>query len=195
MNEQFVAALVLAQEETKIVFEFKVTLDDSDFILFNKYHLLHSPIGKKSLLPFRFIIPFISFIFVAIFIIIQADLNLIIIEAVSLTLLSVLWIGFSKKMIIKSMENGIKKMKKVGRLPYSREVILKFDDECIHEIAPDTENKTKYTLIEKIAVTEKAIYVYFSSVQAYILPITAFTDEKEKHKFLEFMELKCHKGD
>lgn len=177
------------------MFEFKVTLDDSDFILFNKYHLLNSAIGKKSLLPFRFIFPFISFMFVTIFIILQADLNLIIIEAVSLTILSVLWIGFSKKMILKSMENGIKKMKKGGRLPYSREVVLKFDDECIHEIAPDTENKTKYTLIEKIAVTEKAIYVYFSAVQAYILPITAFSDEKEKHEFLEFIKLKYHNGD
>ena len=82
------------------------------------------------------------------------------------------------------------KMKKEGRLPYSNEAILKFDDEKIHEIAPNTENITKYSLIEKIAVTEKAIYIYISSVQAYILPVTAFSAEIEKLKFLEFINMK-----
>ena len=81
-------------------------------------------------------------------------------------------------------------MKKEGRLPYNSEAILKFDDENIYEITTKTENKTNYSLIEKIAVTEKAIYIYFSSVQAYILPVTAFQDEMEKQKFLEFINLK-----
>lgn len=45
-------------------------------------------------------------------------------------------------------------------------------------------------MIEKIAVTEKAIYIYFSSVQAYILPVTAFSEGIEKLKFLEFINLK-----
>jgi len=45
-------------------------------------------------------------------------------------------------------------------------------------------------LIEKIAVTEKAIYIYFSTVQAYILPITAFSDEAERRRFLEFIHSK-----
>ena len=88
------------------------------------------------------------------------------------------------------MVKSIKKVKKEGRLPYSNEAILKFDDESIHELTPNTENKTKYSLIEKIAVTEKAIYIYFSSVQAYILPVSAFSEEMEKQKFLEFINLK-----
>jgi hypothetical protein len=108
-----------------------------------------------------------------------------------MTFTSILWIGFSKKIILKFMTIGIKKMKKEGRLPYSNEAILKFDDEYIHEITPNTENKTKYSLIEKIAVTEKAIYIYFSSVQAYILPVTAFSEEMDKIKFLEFINMKA----
>lgn len=63
---------------------------------------------------------------------------------------------------------------------------MKFDDESIHEISLNTESKTKYLLVEKIAVTEKAIYIYFSSVQAYIIPVTAFLEDAEKQKFLEF---------
>ena len=51
------------------------------------------------------------------------------------------------------MKKSIKKMKRDGRLPYSNEAVLKFDEESIYEITPNTENKTKYSLIEKIAVT------------------------------------------
>lgn len=172
------------------MFEFKITLNDDDYLLFNQYHLLNSPSGKKSLMSFRFIIPFICFMFIVIFCIAGSDFELILIESILMTIISIFWIGFSKKKILKSMNRRITKIKKEGRLPYSNEAILKFDDEKIHEITPNTENVTKYSLIEKIAVTEKAIYIYFSSVQAFILPVTAFSGEMEKLKFLEFINMK-----
>ena len=81
-------------------------------------------------------------------------------------------------------------MKKTGRLPYSGEATLKFGEENIHEVTLDTDNKTSYSLIEKVAVTEKAVYIYFSTVQAFILPVTAFPSEMEKQKFLEFINSK-----
>ncbi len=107
-----------------------------------------------------------------------------------MTIFSILWIGYNKKMILKSMKNRMIQLKKEGRLPYSNEAILKFDDEKIHEITPNTENVTKYSLVEKIVVTDNAIYIYFSSIQAYILPVTAFSEEMEKLKFLEFINMK-----
>lgn len=81
-------------------------------------------------------------------------------------------------------------MKREGRLPYSNQAIFKFDNEKMQEITPNSESVIKYSLVEKIAVTENAIYIYISSVQAYILPVTAFTDEMEKVKFLEFIKMK-----
>jgi hypothetical protein len=174
------------------MFEFKINLDDDDYLLFNQYHLINSPIGKKTLMSYRFIIPIICFMFVFIFWIAGSDYQLILIEAIMMTIFSIYWIVYSKKLIIKYIKKRIIKMKKEGRLPYSKEAILKFDDECIHEITPNTENKTKYLLIEKIAVTEKAIYIYFSSIQAYIIPVTAFSEEMEKLKFLEFIHLKVN---
>lgn len=173
------------------MFEFKVNLVDDDFILFNQYHLLNSPNGKKSLLYFKYIIPFICFIFVLIFFIAGADTQLVLIQAIVMTIFSIFWIGFSKKMILKSMKKNLIKMKKDGRLPYSNEATIKFDEASIYEITPNTENRTNYSLIEKIAVTEQAIYFYFSSVQAYIIPMTVFSGEIEKQKFLEFINLKA----
>ena len=170
------------------MFEFKVSLDDVDYLRFNQYHLLNSPIGKKYLMSFRFIVPLICYVVFVIFFIKDSDFQILLII---MTVISILWVSFSKIIILKFMTIGIKKMKKEGRLPYSNEAILKFDDEYIHETTPNTENKTKYSLIEKIAVTEKAIYIYFSSVQAYILPVNAFSEEMERLKFLEFINLKA----
>ena len=173
------------------MFEFKINLEDDDYLQFNEYHLLNSPSGKKILMLFRFFIPFICFMVVVIFSIAGSDFLLILIEAIMMTIFSILWIVYSKKKILKSMEKGIKKMKREGRLPYSDEAIITFNDESIHEITPNTDNKTKYSLIEKVAVTENAVYIYFSSVQAFILPVSAFSEEMEKQKFLEFINLKA----
>ncbi|WP_313076073.1 YcxB family protein [Lacrimispora sp.] len=172
------------------MFEFKITLSDDDYLLFNQYHLLNSLSGKKYLMSIKFVCPLICFMFIVILYIAGSDFKLILSETIFMTIISIFWIIFSKRKILKSMNKRITKMKKEGRLPYSNQAILKFDDEKIHEITPNTENVTKYSLIEKIAVTEKAIYIYFSSLQAFILPVTAFSKEIERLEFLEFINKK-----
>lgn len=172
------------------MYEFQITLDDDDYLRFNQYHLFNSSIGKKTIMSFRLLIPFICFMVVVIFFIAGADFLLMLFEAIAMLIFSIFWIAKCKKMLLKSINKRIKTMKKEGRLPYSSEAILKFDHESIHEITPNTENMTKYSLIEKIAVTEKAIYIYISSVQAIILPVTAFAEEKSKIEFLEFINSK-----
>ena len=173
------------------MFEFKITLDDNDYLLFNHYHIFNSRSGKKSLIFYRFIIRYICLMIIFIFWIVGSDFELIIIEAILMAIISIWWIIYGKKSILKSINKRIIKVKKEGRLPYSNESILKFDEEKIHEITPNTENIMKYSLIEKIAVTEKAVYIYFGALQAYILPVKAFTDEMEKLKFLEFINSKA----
>lgn len=179
-------------KEVKIMFEFKITLDDDDYLLFNQYHLLNSPFGKRNLLIYKMLIPVVCFIFLVAVFIANPDFQLLLIETILMTILSILWVGYSKKVLIRSMEKGFRKMKKEGRLPYSNESIIKFDDESIHEITPDTEIKTKYSVVEKVVVTDKAIYIYYSPSQAYVLPVTVFSEDAEKQKFLEFINSKIN---
>jgi hypothetical protein len=172
------------------MFKFKITLSDDDYLLFNQYHLLNSPSGKKYFTTIKFIVPFICFMFLVIFYIAGSDFELILFESILMTIMSICWIGFNKRLIIKSMNKKITKMKKEGKLPYSNEAILTFDNENIHEITPNSESVTNYSLIEKIIKTEKAIYIHINTVQAFILPVTAFSDEMEKQNFLEFINRK-----
>lgn len=174
------------------MFEFKFTLGDEDYVLFNQYHLLNSPLGKKSLMNCRLSFPAVALALILIFWIVGLDSSLILTEAIVMIISSILWVVFSKKILLKTMSRKIVKMKKGSRLPYSSEGTLTFDGESIHEVTLNTDNRTNYRLIEKIAVTEKAIYIYFSSVQAYILPLTAFSSDLEKQQFLEFITSKVN---
>jgi len=60
-------------ERGEIMFEYKITLNDNDYIQFNKYHLLNSPSGKKSLWIYRLFIPIICLMVVIIFAIAGSD--------------------------------------------------------------------------------------------------------------------------
>lgn len=173
------------------MFEFKVFIDDDDYIQFNKYQYLNNPVDMKTLILYKFSIPLLCFLFITRFIAVQASFQAVIYATISMILFSIFWVLYCKEMFLLIIENRIKRMKRSGRLLYSDVGLLKFDDEIIHEITPEAENKAKYSLVEKIAVTEKAVYIYISSLQAYILPTVAFTDDKEKQIFLEFLKMKC----
>ncbi|MBS3990678.1 MAG: YcxB family protein [Erysipelothrix sp.] len=172
------------------MFEFKIALDEDDYLQFNMYHLLNSSNGKQLLLLYRLIIPLISFISITIFINEDSDLQFVLIATLVSVIISILGIIFSKKVIFMFLKKGIQNLKKEGKLPYSKNTILKFDDDFIYEFTHNAENKTKYAMIEKIVVTEKIIYIYISSVQAYLLPKSAFTNDLEKDEFLNFINNK-----
>lgn len=175
------------------MFSFKYILNDEDYISFNKYHLLNSSTGKRNLMSFRFIIPFFCFLIIIIFYVTSYDNPILIIsEAVLMAIFSVLWIVLSKKFMLYSIKRHVKKLKSDGRLPYGGNGELIFNDESIHDISAKTESKISYTLIEKIGVTQEAIYIYFSSIQAFILPTSVFAGDDEKQKFLDYLYSKIN---
>lgn len=169
------------------MFEFNITLNDNDYLLFNQYHIFNSTANKKSLRSIKLMLPLICLLF---FLKFYSKTDYPLVMMTIMVVFSLFWITYSKKIVLKAMKQSIKKVKKQGRLPYSKVALLRFDDDCIHEITPDNETKTKYSLVEKIAISETAIYIYFSSVQAYIVPMTAFSDEIEKQNLLDFINLK-----
>lgn len=171
----------------KNMYKLNYKLDDNDYITFNKYHFETSSTGKKALFMFRLIIPFICLMFLIIFFVAESDSSLIITEAIFMAVLSILWVIFAKKMYLISFKRFINKLRKQGKLPYSCEGTLIFDEEFINDVNPITETKTRYSNIEKLGITETAIYIYFSAVQAYIVPKTCFGSEKEKQDFLNFI--------
>src|SRR5574343_165930 len=83
------------------MFEFKINLSYDDYILFNNYSFLNSPSGKRLLMINKMMIPIFCFLCVVVLIAFNLDVLLILIEAIVLTILSILWIFFDKKIFLR----------------------------------------------------------------------------------------------
>lgn len=174
------------------MYEFKVYVSDEEFLLFNQYTFLNSYRGKKTLLRYRLKILLLSAAVVLFAYIMERNFSVFLMIALGYAIYCIVAIAHSKKKFLKNLEKSIKMMKREGKLSYGSETIIKFDDEWIHEIAPDNETKTKYSQVEKIAVTDKAIFIYDTTNSAYIIPINVFASEAEKLNFIEFIRSKTN---
>ena len=172
------------------MYKINYKLNDDDDIAFYEYHLKTSSTGKKTLLRYRLQIPFFCLLILLIFCIAKLDSVVIISEAVFMLVVSIIWIVFADKIFFRSFKKNINKIRKEGKVPYSNEGTLVFDEEFFKDINPKTETKTLYSGVEKIVVTEKAIYIYIGAAQAHIIPITCFGSEEEKQNFLNFITSK-----
>jgi len=173
------------------MYEFKFTLTENDYIEFNIFHSRNSPMVKK----------FTRFIYIFTFAIIalalgvnlagiEEDLILMLVVTGSVLVLlgGLLFLlkklTFFDKAILKLQMNL---MKGNGKLPFSEQNFLQFEDDCFIENTVDTETKTKYSKIERIAVSEKAIYLYLTAMTANIIPVSVFESEQQKEEFLAFI--------
>ena len=148
-------------------------LTDEDYIEFNEFHqLIHSEIGKRNLFFLRLIGPMISILAMIIFILARAEVMLIIGEAIVLFIFSVVDILLAKKIMKRGIRKTILKMKEKEGLPFAEETTLNFTE--------DQEVKVDYKKVEDVCETEKAFYVYMSSVQAIIIPKRVLDQDKEK---------------
>lgn len=156
-------------------------LTDEDYIEFNEFHqLIHSEVGKRNLFLLKLIGPMISVLAIVIFILARAEIMLIVIEAIALCIFSMVWIARSKKIMKRSIRNTILKMKETEGLPFAEETTLNFTEDQIIEITKNQEMKVDYKKIQDVCETEKAFYVYISSIQALIIPKRVLDQDMEK---------------
>ena len=172
------------------MYKFTFVLTDEDYFEFNKHQVLTSPSGKKNLAAYRLLLPLVMFIILLGFVVAKADTTLIVIELIWIVIMSILWLIFSKTLYMRALKKRIGALAKEGRLPYDKETTLTFDDEIMTEVTPEKETKTKYSMIERITTTDKAIYIHLGSVQAYIIPLKVFSDAAEIDRFIQFIKTK-----
>ncbi len=173
------------------MFELNYTLNENDYLDFNKHHTATSPSGKKQLLLYRAIAPIFLIAFYILYFYITKDFSNLPVTLIFIIVFSIIWVVFSKRTITSSLKKRIKALEKDGRLPYSPQGTLIFDDEFISDVNTTAQCKVAYSSVEKIFVTEKAIYIYFSAMQAYIVPKSCFKDENEEKSLINFIYSKA----
>lgn len=172
------------------MYQFHVIIEESDYLYFNQYHLLKSPMGKRHLLYYRLMMPILCLFIVGIFYLAGADPLLIVFEGIAMGILAFIWVFFSKRIILKSLARKTAMMKKQGKLLYDREATMIFDKEFVQEITETMEMKVNYSKIHNLIVEEHGIYLYYGGMQAFILPFSTFSDAAQQEAFLSFLRSK-----
>ena len=67
-------------------------------------------------------------------------------------------------------------------------------EEHIHDENPDLITTCPYHTVERLILCRGAVYVFFSAMQAFILPESAFSGDEERQALLNFLKEKTQKA-
>ena len=85
-------------------------------------------------------------------------------------------------------------MKQSGSVPNDRLGMVTFQEGEIREETDGRSQTIGYGIIEKVAETPQAIYVYFNAAQAFMLPARLFASGEERGAFLHFLREEMDKA-
>lgn len=174
-----------------MLYQFKYLLDDNDYLEFNKFHMYNSLSNKKAIIALRLAVPILMTINLLLFQKSYQKLETLVISIIIIAVFSIIWALLVKPLLLLVLKANIKMLKKDGKLPYGKDVLMEFGEQNFIETTKETETKTNYSQIEKITLGNTAIYIYINSIQAYIIPFSVFTGDESKEAFLTFINQKA----
>jgi len=173
-----------------MLYQFKYTLSEKDYMEFNKYHLLNAPSNKRGIIVLRLLLPLIFLVYLLFSFFLFEEHSSLLIEFIIFAVISVIWFFIVKPLLIFNLKLRIKMIKKDGKLPYGKDVLVQFDEDSFIETIHEAESKANYKIIEKIAVGKNAAYIYINAMQAVIVPFSVFETNEQKNEFLAFINKK-----
>ena len=147
-----------------------VKLKDSDYLKFSEYQLIHSRQGKRTILIQRLTLPLISAAMIIAFIAFHASTKALIIEIVTLTLASVIWVIGVPEMLKSNIRRDFYKKKRSGRLPYREASVLEFGEDGITEISGSYSEITPYSSINSLVRSDDRLYVFTDGDNGFVIP-------------------------
>lgn len=167
-------------------YKFDIELTEQEYFDFNWYHAVESPTGKKNL-RLILIIYAVMFLCLGAYLWYRTDP---VFSVTFTTIIAVICFLRKNTWLKRSINNNLKRMKKEGKLPYEEKCTVEFYDTYWYEKSDESELKVNYSMIEKLCEANESFYIYFSAIQANIIPFKVFTTEEEKAAFKAFIESK-----
>ena len=178
------------------MFNLHCSMTENDYYNFNLV-FQKLPSNRKNMLRGMIIVPAAWFLVYMLYGFVAnkgIDLVYSTIGCIIFLIVSVIWILLYKPLIRLTLKSNIKKMKKMGRLPYNPESDTMFEDESFTEQGSGYKCEVKYTEIERIVVAENGYICLFTDVQrAHIFKFNCFKDETERKAFIDFIKEKTGK--
>ena len=175
-----------------MLFNLNINLSENDYLSFNNFHSFESAHGKKLIWKTRIRFILAMVFLAALVVLILGWTTFSVVYAALLLLFALLYMVFFKKILTRNVKTQIKRLKKVGKLPFDPISTLEFYEDKMVEITASSRTEQGYTIFERVCVVkDRYILLYKSSVSAYILPVTQIEAQLNQEDFIDFLSQKC----
>lgn len=153
--------------------------------------MYNSAANKKAILVLRLLVPALLVVMLALFHNSYQEVDDMKVTMIFYFAISIIWALAIKPFLMLIMKININMTKNSGRLTLNDDISIQFNESFFIEIAKETDTKINYSSIEKVTKGNKAIYIYISSIQAFILPFSIFETVAQRDDFLMFVNHKA----
>ena len=175
-----------------MLFQLHITLSEDDYLDFNKFHSFESMHGKKLIDKTRIFFVLAMIILAVLFLLVTGFTTFSITYAALLLFFTLLYTVFLKKILTRNIKTQIKRLKKMGKLPFDPVSTLEFYEDKMVEITASKRTEQSYNIFERICIVkDRYILLYYSSVSAYILPVAQINTQVDEKEFVYFISSKC----
>lgn len=173
-------------------YQLNITLNEDDYLDFNKFHSFESAPGKKSTRKTRIFFALTMVIMAVLYMLVVGLTAFSVIYAALLLLFTLLYMVFFKKLLIRNIKTQIKRLKKIGKLPFDPVSTLEFYEDKMVEVTALQRTEQSYSIFERIyIVKDRFILLYKNSVSAYILPMAQVKMQLNHEELVNFLSNKC----
>lgn len=171
-----------------MLFKINIRFTEEDYLAFNTFHSFKSAQAKKQIRKSCFSHIAITAFIVVLVISILGWTTFSIVYSTLLGLYTILRILLLRKRINRNIKSRIKQLKEKGKLPFDPESTLEFYEDKLVEITPAKRTEQNYTIFERICIVkDRYIFLYFSSVGAYTLPLAQVNAQVNLDDLLSFL--------
>ena len=166
--------------------ELKYEMTKDDHLAFNLHYVKHSKTIKQSLSMQRFLVPFIFLILP--FVLFWITGEFLIGFFITFALISVGWIVFYPKYFYGHIIRNVKKVLNEGSNDnlFGQHVFISTEVGFIEKNRAG-ETKIGWSSIERIEENEDYYFLFFSTMNAYIVPKRSFPDEASQEDFKQMI--------
>lgn len=173
-------------------FQLNLTITEEDYLAFNYFHTLRSKTGKRMVRRSRILFITCVAVLLVLAIWVMGWTPFSTAYLILMMLFTALYTAFFGKIISWNIKKQLKQLKKTGKLPYEPTARLEFYEDKLVEITPDKRTELNYSALERICIdADRFIYLYNSSMAAYILPTPQVRAQLDQEEFLRFLSAKC----
>ena len=175
-------------------YQLNITLLEEDYFAFNYFHAVEAPQQSDQLRRNRIVFICMGMILLLMAIFLFGPGSPFFLYGILFGGFLVVYSLFMKKFAANNIRSRIAKMKEAGKLPYSQQAQVIFEEDKVIEVTPGARTEESYDLIDVIYVLpDRYVYIYTNSMRAYTLPIPQLQAQLDLQEFLEFLSTKCQK--